>query len=79
MTDEKKLFTFGSGIYGECGTGDLANVTTPKLINVPRKQVPKGQMPTDYIQVTDISAGGKHSMILAGDGRVFTFGFGDQG
>ena len=29
--------------------------------------------------ITDISAGGKHSMVLTGDGSIFTFGFGDQG
>lgn len=27
--------------------------------------------------ITDVSAGGKHSMVLSGDGKVYTFGFGD--
>lgn len=25
MTEDKQLYTFGSGVYGECGTGDLSN------------------------------------------------------
>jgi len=79
MTEDKKLFTFGSGIYGECGTGDVANVPTPKQIDIPKNPVPKGKVATEFVNITDISAGAKHSMVLSGDGRVFTFGFGDQG
>lgn len=33
----------------------------------------------DVTPITDISAGAKHSMVLSGDGSVYTFGFGDQG
>jgi len=29
--------------------------------------------------IIDISAGGKHSMVLSGSGSLYTFGFGDQG
>jgi len=29
--------------------------------------------------IVDISAGGKHSMALSGNGNLYTFGFGDQG
>ena len=37
------------------------------------------QINLDVQSITDISAGGKHSMVLSGDGKVYTFGFGDQG
>jgi regulator of chromosome condensation len=29
--------------------------------------------------IIDICAGGKHSMVLTGNGGLYTFGFGDQG
>ena len=34
---------------------------------------------TEPAQIIDISAGGKHSMVLAGNGNLYTFGFGGQG
>ena len=34
---------------------------------------------TEAAQIIDISAGGKHSMVLAGNGNLYTFGFGGQG
>ena len=33
----------------------------------------------DMAQIMDISAGGKHSMVLSGNGCLYTFGFGEQG
>ncbi len=32
----------------------------------------------DAAPIIDICAGGKHSMVLTGNGGLYTFGFGDQ-
>ena len=42
MTEDKQLFTFGSGQYGECGTGDLANVSKPAKVTIPKQKGNKG-------------------------------------
>lgn len=36
LTDEKQVYAFGSGIYGECGQGDLRNLLTPRQIELPK-------------------------------------------
>ena len=86
LTEDQQLYTFGSGVYGECGHGDYGNVHTPKRIEIPKPKS-KGRQPAgepsnqapEPAQIIDISAGGKHSMVLSGSGNLYTFGFGDQG
>lgn len=97
LTEDQQLFTFGSGVYGECGHGEFGNVHTPKKIEIPRNQNKAYQQDklmkdllresdnklssfaSEPAQIIDISAGGKHSLVLSGNGNLYTFGFGDQG
>lgn len=36
LSDDQELFTFGSGAYGECGTGDNSNLLLPKKLEIPK-------------------------------------------
>ena len=42
LTDDKQLYTFGSGQYGECGTGDQSNQSKPVLVKIPKAKGNKG-------------------------------------
>jgi alpha-tubulin suppressor-like RCC1 family protein len=42
-TEDKKLFTFGAGEFGECGGGDQKNKLVPTLIDIQKpKKKPTG-------------------------------------
>ena len=97
LTDDKQVWAFGSGIYGECGQGDLRNLLTPRQIELPKMKNKAYQQDllmkellrevdnrlqefaTENAPVIDIAAGGKHSLVLTGNGTLYTFGFGGQG
>jgi hypothetical protein len=32
------VYTFGSGIYGECGHGEYGNLCLPKRIEIPKNK-----------------------------------------
>ena len=74
LTENNELFAWGSGLYGECGFGEFLNATSPKLVLMPwTKRLAEEQ------QITQISAGGHHSLALTEHGYVFAFGFASHG
>lgn len=36
LTVDNYVYTFGSGIYGECGHGEYGNLSYPKRIEIPK-------------------------------------------
>lgn len=38
LTEEKELYTFGSGNSGECGHGDNKDTLVPKLLSIPKEK-----------------------------------------
>lgn len=87
LAADDTIFAFGSGAYGELGTGEVKDSSKPKRVElVPTKQMTEMQRLLDpdeaalidssRIKVKSIVCGGRHSLILAKDGRVFSFGFG---
>ena len=93
VTEDKQLYAFGSGVYGECGHGDYGNLQVARKIEIPKSKNKASQKDKqaaevdkllaggggDMMSIIDASAGGKHSMVLTGSGALYTFGFGDQG
>ncbi len=63
-----KVYSFGSGGYGQLGHGDTSNQNLPKQIEVAWEN-----------NITAISAGGKHTILLGRDGKVYSFGNGYSG
>lgn len=79
-TEDKKLYTFGAGEFGECGAGDQKNKLVPTLIEIMKpKKKPTGDPELDLAKICMIAAGKKHTVVLSEAGNVFTFGFGDNG
>lgn len=35
LTSDNELYAFGSGVYGECGTGEFQDSSKPKLVKFP--------------------------------------------
>jgi alpha-tubulin suppressor-like RCC1 family protein len=76
LTETNEIYAWGSGLYGECGFGDFLNTSTPRLVLMPWVKKPGD----DYFGlVSQISAGGHHSMVLTDRGYIFSFGFGSHG
>ena len=61
LTAAGEVFTFGSNQYGQLGTGDLQQVSSPVQVKIPGI-------------ASQVSAGSNHTVILSAKGIVFTFG-----
>ena len=68
-----EIFSWGDGELGKLGHGTTDRVRRPKLISSVKV---KGRSIRDWHQV---SAGFRHSAILTNDGKLWTFGCGDNG
>jgi alpha-tubulin suppressor-like RCC1 family protein len=66
LADDGSVFSFGSNLLGQAGLGNLVDdtpVATPIIdIGLAGKAI------------TQVAAGGRHSLLLADDGSVFSFG-----
>ena len=71
ITQEGDLYTFGNGNWGVLGHGseDSIKFNKPKLVEV---------LKTKGVKVKDIQLGEYHSMVLAQDGSVWTWGYGGK-
>ena len=67
-TEDGRVFTFGRGSFGKLGHGDQQDQLVPKVVDA-----------LQGVCVCQIAAGDCHSMVLAEDGRVLTFGDGETG
>lgn len=80
ITEDKQLYTFGAGEFGECGAGDQKNKLLPTKIDILKpKKKPTGDPAFDLALICQVAAGKKHSMVLSEAGNLFTFGYGDNG
>ncbi|RWS12697.1 E3 ubiquitin-protein ligase HERC2-like protein [Dinothrombium tinctorium] len=70
VTSDGKLYVSGEGANGRLGLGHLNNVSQPKLV----------QSLCDYvIKKVAVHPGGRHSLALTADGKVFSWGEGEDG
>ena len=70
LTEEGKLFVWGSNEYGQCGLGE-------KVRDV--SEIPQALKLPDNVRVVKISAGWYHSAVICENGGLFTFGLGRYG
>eukprot|EP00802_Teleaulax_amphioxeia_P007464 Tamp_07470.p1 GENE.Tamp_07470~~Tamp_07470.p1 ORF type:complete len:751 (-),score=117.76 Tamp_07470:241-2352(-) len=69
VTDDGRVFVWGSGGRGQLGLGSLQPQLAPAEI--------RGVLAAE--QVTEVSCGRCHTGVLTGRGKLFTFGQGDDG
>jgi len=67
LDSEGRIFSFGNNKYGQLGLGDN------KQINNTPQMIPSIQ------NITQISCGGYHSLVLDSEGRIFSFGRNEYG
>ena len=89
VTEEDELYAWGSGTYGELGTGDQKTESSPKLVAMPNEVLlmPSDEDPTIEVlksgekkpKISQISAGGHHSLVLTSRGHLYSFGYGAHG
>mmetsp|Transcript_13602 Transcript_13602/g.29116 ORF Transcript_13602/g.29116 Transcript_13602/m.29116 type:complete len:631 (-) Transcript_13602:438-2330(-) len=63
-----EVYTWGTNDYGQLGNGNTSYQIIPKRV-----------LDLDHVQVSDIAAGGWHSLVLSVHGEVFTWGRGEYG
>jgi alpha-tubulin suppressor-like RCC1 family protein len=68
IADDGRVFSFGSGGNGKLGHGDQANQLVPKQVGA-----------LGFQKVVRVSAGPCHTLALTAQGRVFSFGNGQNG
>jgi alpha-tubulin suppressor-like RCC1 family protein len=66
LTSDGDAFTWGYGFHGQLGHGNRGNQLVPKRVEGPTN-------------VTDIAAGGYHSLAVGEGGAVYTWGFNGYG
>ncbi len=71
LTDQGEVLSWGENIVGQLGDGTQVNSAVPHAITV----LP----PLSTAVITDISAGQFHSLALADDGRVYSWGSNSYG
>ncbi len=89
VTQDDEIYAWGSGTYGELGTGDQKTENLPKLVAMPNEAllVPSDDDPTVNVlksgdskpRIAQISAGGHHSLVLTSRGCLYSFGYGAHG
>ncbi|GMH45717.1 hypothetical protein BSKO_13680 [Bryopsis sp. KO-2023] len=68
LTREGRVITWGTNDYGQLGNGGTTYRTSPdKVVDL------------DDVQISDISAGGWHSLALCREGGVYVWGRGEYG
>jgi alpha-tubulin suppressor-like RCC1 family protein len=66
LTRDGDVFTWGSGVFGRLGHGNMDRQLVPKRVE-------------GFTNVMDIAAGGYHSMAVGGGGAVYTWGWNNHG
>jgi len=64
----KNVYSFGKGEFGRLGQGDSANRLAPTAISE-----------LSGLNITAVSAGAEHTLVLTADGNVYSFGNGASG
>jgi len=66
LTANSDVYTFGSGLFGQLGTGVKGDLNTPRLILTGKN-------------IAQVAAGRYHSVALTSFGTVYSFGCGENG
>eukprot|EP00889_Picochlorum_renovo_P001271 jgi/Picre1/28301/NNA_003707.t1 len=69
LTSSGEMYSWGINDYGQLGNGTTSNMTVPTLI----------QEGFFGVKVSDIAAGGWHSLAITEDGEVYVWGRGEHG
>ena len=78
ITESNELYSFGKGIYGQCGYGQPDNTPTPKRVVFNENQNEKYENNRN-ITIIDIKCGGEHSLFLSSNKKLYTCGHGYLG
>ena len=78
ISDSDELFSFGKGIYGQCGYGQQENISTPKKVYFNENQNLRYEKDKN-IKITDIKCGGDHSLFLSSNNNLYVCGHGYLG
>ena len=78
ILDSDELFSFGKGIYGQCGYGQQENISIPKKVYFNENQNLKYEKDKN-IKITDIKCGGEHSLFLSSNNNLYVCGHGYLG
>ncbi len=70
VTQEGKVYACGEGTNGRLGLGHSNNISSPRQVTALAQYV---------VKKVSVHSGGKHAMALTVDGRVFSWGEGDDG
>lgn len=70
VSEDGKVYACGEGTNGRLGLGHNYNVSTPRKVPVISQYV---------VKKVAVHSGGKHAIALTVDGRVFSWGEGDDG
>lgn len=89
VTEDDELYAWGSGTYGELGSGTQNIESSPKLVKMPNEVMlmPGDEDPTVNVlkmgenrpKIAQVSAGGHHSLVLTARGCLYSFGYGAHG
>ena len=70
VSNDGKVFACGEGTNGRLGLGQVGNIAVPRQLSALSQYV---------VKKVAVHSGGKHAMALTVDGRVFSWGEGDDG
>eukprot|EP01083_Nonionella_stella_P076951 209890_1 len=70
LTEDGKVWSFGNGVYGCLGHGNMDSHNTPKLIE---------SLSDNHIDIVHISCGSGYSCVVTRDGELWSFGNNRQG
>ena len=68
VTNDGKVFTWGRGLFGQLGHGNNEICKVPSQISS-----------LDSVKVQVVACGWQHTMCLTGSGKVFSWGYGEDG
>ena len=77
-TDSEELFSFGKGIYGQCGYGQPEDTSIPKKVYFDENQNINYEN-NKKISIIDIKCGGEHSLFLSSNNKLYACGHGYLG
>lgn len=81
LTEMGQLFSFGWGMYGQLGQGDLTNEFLPRPIDFASEtgDVDAGDYDDDDEDIVDCACGLWHAVAITESGKVYTWGYGKDG
>jgi len=68
ISDDGRIWTFGSNNCGQLGHGDIIHRLVPEEIKRGENDIPED------VKIVSVSCGQYHTVLLSDDGRIWTFG-----